>query len=228
VLLWGVFVSELVSTLWFEDTGFLHEQMLDTPVGRFSVRQMGMFLVFGLLAWLSLLVFADLVLKIVVAGAIFFGGAALFTRKIKTVSPEAHLLCLIRRFTLQIKQAYPAAKTQQPGAQESPSMLLSATIGTPLKIVGVLKDLAGKALQNKNFTVNINNTPHSNGTTDQEGSFCTYFIPEHSGVFQITLQPQDVQEPTQQITVNVQPKTKNKEEDEEKQNAEKNPTTTKI
>jgi hypothetical protein len=29
-------VSELIQTLWFEDVGFLHEQMLDTPLGRFS------------------------------------------------------------------------------------------------------------------------------------------------------------------------------------------------
>jgi hypothetical protein len=74
-------LSELVTTLWFEDVSFLHEQMLDTPLGRFSIRQMGIFLIFGLLAWVASLAFSDLVFKIVVAGAIFFTGAALFTRK---------------------------------------------------------------------------------------------------------------------------------------------------
>jgi hypothetical protein len=70
-----------VQTLWFEDGVFWHEQMLDTPLGRFSVRQMGMFLVFGLLAWTVSLAFSDLVLKIVAAGAIFFAGTALFRTK---------------------------------------------------------------------------------------------------------------------------------------------------
>jgi hypothetical protein len=199
--------------------GFLHEQMLDTPLGRFSIRQMSMFLVFGLLAWLSSLVFADLVLKIVVAGGIFFGGAALFTRKIKTVSPEAHLLCLIMRFTLQIKQKRSISKSKQCVVQESKAMLLSATIGAPVKIVGVLKDHAGNILANKNFKVNVNSTAHSSGSTDQEGYFCTYFTPDHPGLFQIDIQPQDHPNITQKITIQVNPHQKTK--DEVTQNAQK-------
>jgi hypothetical protein len=205
--------------LWFEDVGFLHEQMLDTPLGRFSVRQMGMFLVFGLLAWLCSLVFADLVFKIVVAGAVFFGGAALFTRKIKTVSPEAHLLCLIKRFTLQIKQKHSAAKAKQSVEQESKTMLLSATTGAPVKIVGVLKDLTGKILADKNFKVNVNSTAHSSGSTDPEGYFCTYFTPDHPGLFQIDIQPEDHPNITQKITIQVNPPQKT--DDEVTQNAQK-------
>ena len=209
-----VCLSELVQALWFETVSFLHEQMLDTPVGRFSIRQMGVFLIFGLLAWLSSLVFADLVLKVVVAGAIFFAGAALFTRKIKTVSPEAHLLYMIRRFSMQIKQKRSAVKTKQSVEQVSKSVLLSATMGTPVKVVGVLKDFTGKILSGKEFKVNINNTTYSKGSTDEEGYFCTYFVPDRSGVFQLDIQPEDSTDPVQQITVNVQPKT------EEKENAE--------
>ncbi|MDR2699802.1 MAG: hypothetical protein LBC12_03190 [Nitrososphaerota archaeon] len=175
-------MSELVQVLWFEDTGFLHEQMLDTPVGRFSIRQMGIFLIFGFLAWLSSLVFADLVLKVVVAGAIFCTGAALFTRKIKTVSPEAHLLCLIRKGFLQIKHKQPTIKGKSV-KQASKSLLLSATLGVPVKVVGVLKDFTGNILQGKTFKVNINNTTHSKGTTDEEGYFCTYFVPDRRAFF---------------------------------------------
>ncbi|MCL2312095.1 MAG: hypothetical protein FWC41_06365, partial [Firmicutes bacterium] len=65
-----VFTSELVSALWFEDISFLNEQLLDTPVGRFSIRQMCMFLVFGLFGYLLSLVFVDLVLKVVVGGGV--------------------------------------------------------------------------------------------------------------------------------------------------------------
>jgi hypothetical protein len=214
-----VCVSELVQALWFEDVGFLHEQMLDTPVGRFSIRQMVIFLVFGLLAWVVSLAFVDVVSKVVVAGAIFCVGAACFTRKIKTVSPEMHLLCMIRQFTLRIKKKRFATKVQPSVEQASKSMLLlSATLGVPLKIVGVLKDFTGKILSGKNFKVNINNAAHSQGVADEEGGFCTYFVPDRSGVFQIDIQPEDSAEPVEKITVNVQPKTQ-KEEEEEKQNA---------
>ena len=202
-----VLVSELVQVLCFDGVGFLHEQLLDTPVGRFSIRQMSIFLIFGLLAWLLSLAFADLVLKVVVAGAVFFAGAALFTRKIKTVSPEAHLLYMIRRFSMQVKQKRSAVKAKQSVGQVSKSLLLSATLGVPVKVVGVLKDVTGKILSGKNFKVNINNTTYSKGSTDKEGCFCTYFIPDCSGVFQLDIQPEGSTDPVQQITVNVQPKT---------------------
>jgi hypothetical protein len=192
--------------------------MLDTPVGRFSIRQMGTFLVFGLLAWVVSLAFVGIVPKVVVAGAIFFVGAACFTRKIKTVSPEAHLLYLIRRLSVQVRQKHSTAKTKQPTEQASKSMLLSATLGVPLKIVGVLKDFTGKILSGKNFKVSINNAAHSKGVADEEGGFCTYFVPDSSGVFQIDIQPEDSAESVQQITVDVKPKTQ-KDEEEEKQNA---------
>jgi hypothetical protein len=74
----------------------------------------------------------------------------------------------------------------------------------------------GKLLQGKNFKVNVNNAAHSNGATDQEGCFCTYFTPDRHGLFQIDIQPEDAPEAVQQITVTVTPK----EEEEIKQNAE--------
>jgi hypothetical protein len=84
-----------MQTLWFEDVGFLNEQMLDTPVGRFSIRQTGIFLAFGLLSYSASLLSGDLIFKLVAAGAVFFTGAAIFTRKVKTVPPEMHLLYII-------------------------------------------------------------------------------------------------------------------------------------
>jgi hypothetical protein len=208
-------VSELVQTLWFEDVGFLHEQLLDTPVGRFSIRQMVLFLVFGLLGWLLSLVFADLVLKLCVGVGVFVVGATVFSRKVKTVSPEIHLLYVARQFLL-IK---PKRSKQREGSSvedmPSRSLLLSASLGVPVKVVGVLKDLAtGKILSGKNFKVSVNNAVHSRGATDVDGCFCAYFVPDRFGVFQIEIQPEDSAESVQQIMVNVNPKS-----DEEKQNA---------
>jgi hypothetical protein len=208
-------VSELVQALWFEDTSFLNEQLLDTPVGRFSIHQMVLFLFFGLLGWLLSLVFADLVLKIVVGGGVFLVGAALFSRKVKTVSPEVHLLYLARQVLL-VKPKHSKQSGDSSGENMcSRSLLLSGSLGVPVKVVGVLKDLAtGKILSGKNFKVSINNAVHSRGATDEEGCFCAYFVPDRFGVFQIEIQPEDSAEPVQQIMVNVNPKS-----DEEKQNA---------
>ena len=203
-------MSELVSALWFEDVGFLNEALLDTPVGRFSIRQMCLFLFFGLLGYLSSLVFADLVLKLVVGVGVFFVGATVFSRKVKTVSPEVHLFCVMRQFLLA-KSKRSSQKGKPSGQNASGSLLLSASLGVPLKVVGVLKDLAtGKILCGKNFKVSINNTTHSRGMTDEEGCFCTYFVPDRFGVFQIEIQPEDASEPIQQITVNVNPKSEEK------------------
>ena len=212
-----VLVSELVSALWFEDTGFLHEQMLDTPVGRFSIRQMALFLLFGVLGWLSSLVFADLIAKIVVGGCVFLLGVAVFSRKVKTIPPEMHLLYVARQFLVikpkQTKQRGGSSSVVvvDEAAGSSASLVLSGSLGVPVKVVGVLKDLAtGKILSGKPFKVNINNTLHSSGVSDEEGCFCTYFVPDRFGVFQVEIQPEDAQEPAQQIMVNVNPKSEEK------------------
>jgi len=201
-----VCLSELVSTLWFEDVGFLHEPILDTPLGRFSIRQTVIFLVFGLLAWAGSLLFVDLALKLAMAGTIFFSGAALFTRKIKTLPPEVHLLYLIANRSVQKPQKPPT--NPQPLGLPTQSLLLSATLGVPIKIVGVLKDpTTHQVLSNQSFNVNLDNTPYTKGLTDETGSFCTYFIPDHFGLFQITLQPDDTKNPIQQINLTINPKT---------------------
>ena len=211
-----VLVSELVSALWFETVSFLHEQLLDTPVGRFSIRQMCLFLVFGLFGWLLSLVFADLVLKLVIGGGVFLVGAAIFSRKVKTVPPEVHLLYMIRQFLL-LKPKRPNQKDTQAGERASRFLLLSASLGVPVKVVGVLKDLAtGRVLSGKNFKVSVNNAVYSKGSTDEDGCFCTYFVPDRFGVFQIEIQPEDAQEPAQQITVNVNPKSEEKQNEEPK------------
>jgi hypothetical protein len=211
-----VCVSELVSALWFEDVGFLHEQILDTPVGRFSIRQMCLFLFFGLLGWLLSLVFADLVLKLVVGGGVFFVGATVFSRKVKTVPPEVHLLYVVRQFLLS-KPKRPNQKDTQPEESASRFLLLFGSLGVPVKVVGVLKDLTtGRILSGKNFKVSVNNTVHSKGSTDEDGCFCAYFVPDRFGVFQIEIQPEDAQELSQQITVNVNPKSEEKQNEETK------------
>jgi hypothetical protein len=218
-------LSEVVVSLWFEDVGFLNESMLDTPVGRFSIRQMVVFLVFGLLAWGVSLVFVDLVFKIVAACAVFVSGAAFFARKVKTVSPEAHLLCLFKRFLQVVAQKKFSSTTLNSKLFVEPSsevMVLSAVLGVPVKVVGVLKDFSGKLLCGKSFKVSVNGIAHSSGLSDTEGCFCTYFISDRTGRFEVAIQPEDHPGTIQKITiqVNSSPKTpENGKEVEVTQNA---------
>ena len=205
------YLSEPLQTLWFEDVGFLNEQMLDTPIGRFSIRQTGILLAFGLLAWIVSLLSGDLIFKIVLAGAIFFTGAAVFTRKVKTVPPEMHLLYIVGiRHPLQTKQkTHKGHERKDPigSASHSKSLMLSATLGVPVKVVGVLKDPAlGKPLSSRNFELNVDGTAYSKGFTDEEGFFCAYFVPDRFGVFKIEVKPEGFAGSAQQITVDVKPK----------------------
>jgi hypothetical protein len=145
---------------------------------------MVVFLVFGLLAWGVSLVFVDLVFKIVVAVAVFVSGAAFFARKVKTVSPEAHLFCLFKRFlqvVAQNKFSSTTLNSKLSVEQASRSVLLLATLGVPVKVVGVLKDFSGNVLAGKSFKVSVNGIAHSGGLSDYEGCFCTSFISDRTG-----------------------------------------------
>ena len=204
-------MSEPMQTLWFEDVGFLNEQMLDTPVGRFSIRQTGIFLIFGLSAWVASLLSGDLVFKIVVAGAIFFTGVAIFTRKVKTVPPEIHLLYLVgigrSLHTRQKTHTRHDNKDFTEAPSPARSMMVSATLGVPVKVVGVLKDPSlGKPLSARNFEMTVDGAACSKGFTDEEGFFCAYFIPDRFGVFKIEVKPDGFAGSTQQVTVDVRPK----------------------
>ena len=199
MLLGVVLVSELVSALWFEDVSFLNEQLLDTPIGRFSIRQMILLLFFGLLAWLLSLVFVDLVLKVVMAGFMFSIGAAFFMRKVKTVAPERHLFYVLKKYFLQI--THKRSVVQGSGRPfESERVLLSAVLGVPVKVSGVLKDSSGKNYVNSAFKVTVNKTVYFKGVTDEESYFCIYFTPDKLGYFEVEIQPENTTTTTKENT----------------------------
>jgi hypothetical protein len=153
-------------------------------------------------------------LKIVVGMGVFLVGASLFSCKVKTVPPEMHLFCVLWLFLLTKPKRSKQRVNSASGDGSYKSLLLSGSLGVPVKVVGVLKDLVtGKILSGKTFKVNINNTVHSGGVTDDEGCFCTYFVPDRFGVFQIEIQPEDAPEPVQQIMVSVNPKSEEKTND---------------
>jgi len=201
-------VSETVRTLWFEDVGFLHEPILDTPLGRYSVRQMLILLVFAFFSYATSLLFSDPLMKIVVAGSIFMFGAAMFAmRRIKTISPERHILLLLGVGRVRPRRV--AAVEEKPAEKRAPpvkSVVVSTTLESPVKIVGVLRDpVYKKYLPKKNFDVYIDGRFHYSGVTDEQGFFAVFFVPDRYGPFNVTVKPEGLAE-AQNITVNVKPK----------------------
>jgi len=202
-------VSETVRTLWFEDVGFLHEPILDTPFGRYSVRQMVIILVFAFLSYVASLFFSDLLMKIVAAGSIFtFGAAAFAMRRIKTISPERHILLLLGVGRVKPRRAAAAEgkAVKKAGAPPVKSVVVSTTLESPVKIVGVLRDpVHKKYLPEKNFDVYIDGRFHYSGVTDEQGFFTVFFVPDRYGPFSIIVKPEGLAEALN-ITVNVKPK----------------------
>lgn len=207
---WERGLSKSVRTLWFEDVGFLNEPILDTPVGRFSIRQTVALLAFGLLGWAVASFFEDLMFKLVSAGVVFFVGAAVFTRKVKTVSPERHLLLMLG-VGRPLKRKFKTRRKAKGGRIRPPppvrSVVLSASLEAPVKVVGVLRDPAsGRLLPHRGFEVYVDGKPHSEGSTDEHGFFSVFFVPDRYGTFKVEVKPKGFAEVAQQITVNVKPK----------------------
>lgn len=206
-------MSEPTRTLWFEDVGFLNEPMLDTPVGRLSIHQTIAVLVFGVLGWFTSFFFQDLVFKVAVGGGVFFAGAFLFTRRVKTVSPERHLLLMLGIGRSSKKRARKGIRKKGGRGRYAEStvpvkpMVVSASLDMPVKVVGVLRDPAsGKLLPRRGFEINIGGKPHSAGITDEHGFFNVLFVPDHFGLFKVEVKPEGFADVVQQITVNVTPK----------------------
>lgn len=206
-------MSEPIQALWFEDVSFLNEPMFDTPLGRFSIRQTFIFLLFGLLAYafFSLTSTMNTTAGAVGAGATFLLGAAVFTRKVKTVSPEKHLLLILTaNHTRKVKRETEnvvRGKERFKPPKRAQNMLLSATLNAPVKVVGVLRDPAsGKPLLSRSFEVSVDGAAISKGFTDEEGFFAAYFVPDRYGVFKVEVKPEGYAEGAQQITVQVKPR----------------------
>jgi hypothetical protein len=202
-LVWGLVClsKELVSALWFEDTSFFNEQVLDTPVGRFSVRQMCFFLVFGLLAYVVSCVFGDLVLKVVFGGVVFCVGATIALWRVRTLPLEVHLLYLFKRRFLQHKRV---SKVKVRRSVPSTVVVLVGVLGVPVRVLGVLRDSAsGNVLSAKPFVLLVVGTAYSSGVTDGEGFFSSCFVSDRLGQFHLSIVPEGSTEPFQKFLVNV-------------------------
>lgn len=202
-----------VQTLWFEDVGLLHEPVLDTPVGRLSLRQTFALLIFAVLAYAVTLFFTDIVSKAVVGGAVFVLGAAIFTHRVKTVPPERYILLALG--VGRSKPGKPVEKLRRGGKRDRivepsttvKSMRLSTELDTPVKIVGVLRDPStGELLAGRGFEFIVDGVRHSSGVTDDQGFFTVFFVPPRFGVYRVEVKPEGFAAASQMFEIHAEPK----------------------
>ncbi|HDH44909.1 MAG TPA: hypothetical protein ENG66_05920 [Thermococcus sp.] len=191
-------MPRIIRVLCFEEVGFLNEPILNTPIGKFSIRQMIVILGFAGLAAIAFMSIPDQLFAIVIAGSIFVGGFAIFGRKVKTISPEYTLyLILFKRGLPKPKPVKPRPPTQ-PGLPIPEKELskpqnvvhISSFLDSPVRIVGLLRDpQTGEPFVNRPFDVFLGGERIFSGVTDENGFFTIFFMPPSYGSFELEIKP---------------------------------------
>ena len=71
-------MPRIIRALWFEEVGLLNERLIDTPIGKLTLRQTFVIMFFAGIAWLASTLVQDVIFKIGLGGAIFISGVAIF------------------------------------------------------------------------------------------------------------------------------------------------------
>jgi len=201
-------------TLWFEDVSIVHQPVIDTPLGRLSLRQMAGLGLSALLGYLASLLLADLIFKVAAGAIAFLPGAIIVMQPVRTVAPERYLLLMFGLGVLKPRRAKPgrAGKGKggvkaEPVKGEVKVMRVSATLEAPIKIVGVLRDPStGELLAERGFDFLVDGEYHSSGVTDEEGFFTVFFAPKRYGVYRVEVRPEGYAGSAQEFEVHVEPK----------------------
>lgn len=210
-------MPRVIRTLWFEELGFLREPFFDTPIGKLTLRQMLIIIIFGALAWGAASFAGDAMLKLFLGGSIFIVGLALAFQKVKTVTPEMSILLMLSSAssssstTPKLRSARAMRDDGEAASKPLDAKALNISAQdiqsiVPVKVVGVLKDPAsGKPIQRKGFEVLVEGKSYTKGSTDDEGFFTVYFLPESYGSFKVEVKPEGYTQVLETLVVNVQP-----------------------
>jgi len=191
-------MPRIILALCFEDVGLLSEPILDTPIGKFSIRQTIIYLTFGLIAVLAYINIEEMT-GMIAAAVIFVIGITFFGRKVKTMAPEKMLIYLLFR-----RGAFPTIKKEKKqgdleergelGAEELniPNVVrVASLLDAPVKLVGVLRNpQTGAPIAHTPFDVLVNGSREFSGTTDESGFFVVFFTPSGYGLFQLEIKPE--------------------------------------
>lgn len=205
-------MPRIIRALWFEEVGLLNEPLLDTPLGKLSLRQTFVIIFFAGIAWLASLLVQDVTLKVGIGGAIFISGVAIFAHRIKTLPPEKILWYALFGAGKVKKAKKPSLKPSKEFVAEEPleiekKVSIASTLDTPVKLVGVLRDPGtGQIFGSTPFEVFIDEEPVFSGITDEQGFFTIFFTPATYGVIEIKIKPAKYAGAPQIMKVQVLPK----------------------
>lgn len=206
-------MPRVIRTLCFEELSIAYQPLLDTPIGKLSLRQTAVLLIFAVLAFLvASVVSSDLAIQLIVGGGILVVGVAVFGRKVKTLPPERLLLYMFvgskqarRRKVVREEAAAEKLVAEKP-LQIPNAVNISSDLDTPVKLVGVLRDpQSGRPLPVKPYDVLVDGEKVFSGVTDENGFFTIYFTPGRYGVFNVEVRPEK-SVVSQKVPVQVVPK----------------------
>lgn len=225
-------LGDEVPVFWFEDIGLLNEPLLDSPFGRFTVRQVVILGVFGLVAWIVQGFFNDPVFKVgIIVFTMFFGGYLAFS-KTKTIPVEKSITLALgigkpklrrfrkRKVKLEEESQKPEAgrigevvkvntKTMKVIVLSKPSRIIgiSTNLDEPIRITTLIRDkVTGEPLANKPFKVYLDGKEHSTGITDQDGGLITYLTAKSYGKVRVDVFVEGYVEPVDSFTLNIKPR----------------------
>jgi len=192
-------MPRVIRTLCFEELSMIHQPLLDTPIGKLSLRQTAVLILFALVAFFLATTFApdDLITELIIAAPIAIVGISIFGRKVKTISPE-HLLIYMFTGGKRVKKVKvkPGEGAIEKLAAEKPLSIpnavnVSSSLDSPVKLVGVLRDpQTGRNLPLRAYEVFVDGEPVFSGVTDESGFFTIFFTPTRYGVFDVEVKPE--------------------------------------
>jgi len=191
-------MPRVIRTLCFEELGMIHQPLLDTPIGKLSVRQTAVLMLFAVVAFLLATTFApdDLMMELIIAAPIAIVGISIFGRKVKTISPEHLLIYMftggkrVKKVKVKPEGAIEKLAAEKPLAIPN-AVNVSSSLDSPVKLVGVLRDpQTGRNLPLRAYEVFVDGESVFSGVTDESGFFTIFFTPTRYGVFDVEVKPE--------------------------------------
>jgi len=190
-------MPRVIRTLCFEELSMIHQPLLETPIGKLSLRQTAVLILFAVVAFFLATIFApdDLMMELIIAAPIAIVGISIFGRKVKTISPE-HLLIYMFTGGKRVKKVKIKPEEIEKLATEKPLSIpnavnVSSALDSPVKLVGVLRDpQTGRNLPLRAYEVFVDGEPVFSGVTDESGFFTIFFTPTRYGVFDVEVKPE--------------------------------------
>jgi hypothetical protein len=191
-------MPRVIRTLCFEELGMIQQPLLDTPIGKLSMRQTVVYILFAVAAFfLATILSTDLLTEIIIAAPIAIVGISIFGRKVKTIAPEFLIYYLfkgggkVKKMRFKLGEEVVEKLTAEKPLSIPNAINVSSSLDSPVKLVGVLRDpQTGRNLPVRPYDVLVDGEKVFSGVTDESGFFTIFFTPTRYGVFDVEVKPE--------------------------------------